>query len=157
MNLKHKYYYHFYILTAVFIVNETEARRCYVCGDEGEPPCRNFEMDKEMFSKQCSPSDQACLIKIEGRKHIRTCEKEKIEDCKIANGVKYCFCTTDLCNDSETRFTTPTDDEDILEGSGVKMIPTLTENPQISVVASSASPLSSRSFLLLLLSSLILL
>nr|CAI5849317.1 unnamed protein product [Callosobruchus analis] len=123
MDLKYKYYCGFYILTAVFIVdgisvNESQARKCYVCGDEGDPPCKNFEMDKEMFSKQCNPSDQACLIKIEGRKRVRTCEKEKIEDCKIANGVKYCFCTTDLCNDNETRFSTPTDDEDILEGSG---------------------------------------
>ncbi|CAH1955653.1 unnamed protein product [Acanthoscelides obtectus] len=158
MNLKHKYCRPYMLGAAfvLFIVNEGQARKCYICGDEGDPPCKNFEMDKETFSKQCNPSDQACLLKISGRKRVRSCEKERIEDCKIANGVKYCFCTTDLCNDDETRFVTPTDDEDILEGSGIKMIPSLTEKPQVSVVVSSASSVNF-TILLLLLSFLLIL
>lgn len=29
---------------------------------------------------------------------IRTCEERPLNDCKMANGVIYCYCNTDLCN-----------------------------------------------------------
>lgn len=54
---------------------------------------------------------------------MRACEETEINDCKVANGVKYCFCITDLCNDSPVSVNTPTDDEDLLEGSGFRVIP----------------------------------
>lgn len=53
----------------------------------------------------------------------RSCENIKISDCQKANDVLYCYCFTNYCNGEDiitvkSDNTIPSDDEDILEGSG---------------------------------------
>ncbi|XP_028128895.1 protein Abitram isoform X2 [Diabrotica virgifera virgifera] len=75
--------------------------RCYVCSDGGDMPCINFDSEKEKFVQQCSASQKGCHLKVEGDKKIRSCFEKKIDDCKVANEVEYCFCSTDLCNSAK--------------------------------------------------------
>lgn len=70
-----------------------------------------------------------------GGQIIRTCDNLQINDCKSANGVKYCYCSSDLCNgkytppptsqpidiiDEHDRKSFMSDDEDLMEASGSK-------------------------------------
>lgn len=53
----------------------------------------------------------------------RSCEDILISDCQKANDVLYCYCASNLCNGEEIipyppESRIPSDDEDILEGSG---------------------------------------
>lgn len=55
------------------------------------------------------------------------CEEPQMNDCKNANGIKYCYCDTNLCNGNmsikpsiSTPVITISDDEDLTEGSGSK-------------------------------------
>lgn len=72
---------------------------------------------------------------------LRTCSDRgvSINDCKVANGVHYCFCSgSDLCNGNTSQFltrttarpvprpTTDDDDEEPTEGSGDDSPPTKT-------------------------------
>lgn len=56
---------------------------------------------------------------------MKSCNKYYINDCKTANNVTYCFCTTELCNNATipSPNPSPTDDEDLdqslEEGSGL--------------------------------------
>jgi len=56
---------------------------------------------------------------------MKSCNKYLINDCKIANNIKYCFCADTLCNDATilTTVSTLTDDEDLdqltEDGSGL--------------------------------------
>ena len=50
----------------------------------------------------------------------KDCENFKINDCATANKELYCYCTIDLCNgfNKKSSITVPSDDEDLVEGSG---------------------------------------
>lgn len=56
---------------------------------------------------------------------MKSCNEYPINDCKIANNIKYCFCADTLCNDATILTTIPisTDDEDLdqstEDGSGL--------------------------------------
>ncbi|XP_072402676.1 uncharacterized protein [Diabrotica undecimpunctata] len=96
--------------------------RCYVCSDGSDMPCINFDSEKEKYVQQCGASQKGCHLKVEGDKKIRSCFEKKIDDCKVANEVEYCFCSTDLCNSGKGKFSSITDDEDLIEGSGTRVI-----------------------------------
>lgn len=57
---------------------------------------------------------------------MRSCEDIKLNDCKKANHVEYCYCSTDLCNGLSIIFgngqNLPPDDEDANEGSGSNVL-----------------------------------
>lgn len=58
---------------------------------------------------------------------VRSCEDIKLNDCKKANHVEYCYCSTDLCNGLNIIFgngqNIPPDDEDSMnEGSGSNVL-----------------------------------
>ncbi|XP_018578282.1 uncharacterized protein LOC108916494 [Anoplophora glabripennis] len=111
---------------------KVDALKCYVCGDE-EPDCKDFELTKDTYAKEClPPNDQGCFKETRGNIVIRKCASRKIDDCQKANGVEYCYCFTDLCN-SNIRLIGPTDDEDLIEGSGITTISTGTENPLVLI------------------------
>lgn len=52
----------------------------------------------------------------------RKCEIIALEDCKVANKVSYCYCSTDLCNGEmiirANDFTNNDDEDSETEGSG---------------------------------------
>lgn len=67
---------------------------------------------------------------------------KKFRDCRAANGVKYCFCDDNLCNDKERIYIDhnmiTTDDEDLLdEGSGIKSTDAENINVTIKNVSSA--------------------
>lgn len=123
-----------FILTA-FRGKDVNGLRCYVCSDEdgGELPCINFDSDKQKFIQQCSSIHHTCYLKTEGDRRTRSCETYKINDCKEANGVEYCFCPTDLCNEKSHKFTDITDDEDLIEGSGTKMVSDVSKEKEVEI------------------------
>ncbi|CAG9855494.1 unnamed protein product [Phyllotreta striolata] len=102
--------------------NELNALRCYVCSDDISLPCTNFESEKEKYIQECDRSQKGCFLKIEGDNRTRSCVDKELDDCKTANGVEYCFCSSDLCNDIRGKLAGITDDEDLVEGSGSKII-----------------------------------
>merc|ERR1719402_1402842 len=103
------------------------------------PLCSKYRHNtRDSFVKECPSSSQGCLTKIEAGGSIsRTCAPVGIDDCKVANGVTYCYCSTDRCNTPDRRLSDPApppapsrhhavedahgamDDEDVgAEGSG---------------------------------------
>jgi hypothetical protein len=92
---------------------------------------------------------------------LRMCsdQGEAINDCKVANGIHYCFCSgKDLCNGNVSQFltgptarpvsrpTTDDDDEEPTEGSGDDYPPTKTNyspttaHPPHGTTATNDSP-----------------
>lgn len=74
---------------------------------------------------------------------VRSCEDIKLKDCKEANTVVYCYCTTNLCNADkvihETKTNAPSDDEDMNEGSGDGNILNETKTPSTESEPETAS------------------
>lgn len=132
------------------------AHKCFVCGPDGGrfedmkemkrnfpdmkktdvPLCSKYRHhSRDSFVKECPPTSHGCLTKIEGGGSIiRTCAPVAIDDCKVANGVTYCYCSSDKCNTPDRRLSDPhpapstghhnpsqgallSDDEDNTEGS----------------------------------------
>ncbi|KAG5871477.1 hypothetical protein JTB14_002804 [Gonioctena quinquepunctata] len=81
--------------------NQVNGLKCYVCDDEGTNPCYNFEFDKNKFIQECSALEKGCFTESHVNKKYRSCASQTLNDCKVANGVEYCFCSTELCNDNE--------------------------------------------------------
>ncbi|XP_059619940.1 uncharacterized protein LOC132263936 [Phlebotomus argentipes] len=143
------------------------ARRCYICGNGSEEPfrtgrgrevrearikssvsCTEFERSSSMdqFIMECPDDFVGCITQIDGNEIVRTCDSLPLNDCQTANGVKYCYCNTDLCNG---KLVTPptrnvnenhrknhrshdedediTDDEDFMEASGLGSDPSSSE------------------------------
>lgn len=79
------------------------------------------------------------FIIIIGTDVTRTCDQLPINDCQTANGVEYCYCTTDLCNDrkvlpSRKKPDTLYDDEDTseeYESSGYSSIDTINSDETV--------------------------
>ncbi|GAB0093725.1 hypothetical protein DMENIID0001_088990 [Sergentomyia squamirostris] len=154
----------------------TSARRCYICGSGSEEPfraggrgrgvrgtsearikssvsCTEFERSSSMdqFIMECPDDYVGCITQIDGNEIVRTCDSLPLNDCQTANGVKYCYCNTDLCNG---KLVTPptrnvnehlhrsthhehdddiTDDEDFMEASGMGNDPTSRETDRNSL------------------------
>uniref|UniRef100_A0A182RSC3 Protein sleepless n=1 Tax=Anopheles funestus TaxID=62324 RepID=A0A182RSC3_ANOFN len=106
------------ILTAFFwLVQLADARKCYICGEGADGPfrtlpthhgqssvptvegtCEDFRPE-EKYAFDCPPTYTSCLTQVDGEIEIRTCgESLAINDCKSANSIDYCYCSTDLCN-----------------------------------------------------------
>ncbi|CAH1103299.1 unnamed protein product [Psylliodes chrysocephalus] len=109
------------LLLITFKGKELNGLRCYVCSDDGTVPCLNFDSEKGKFIQQCDRSQKGCFLKIEGNNKTRSCVDKKLDDCKMANEVEYCFCSSELCNTSTNKLSDITDDEDLIEGSGTKI------------------------------------
>ncbi|KAJ8930837.1 hypothetical protein NQ314_016254 [Rhamnusium bicolor] len=103
--------------------------RCYVCGDDEELPCKGFDISNDTYIQDCNSSANQGCVKITGVGQIsRSCVDRKFNQCLPANQVEYCYCHTDLCNGNIGIFVSPTDDEDLFEGSGTL---TSTEKPNV--------------------------
>nr|XP_040222496.2 uncharacterized protein LOC120949330 [Anopheles coluzzii]XP_040222497.2 uncharacterized protein LOC120949330 [Anopheles coluzzii]XP_040222498.2 uncharacterized protein LOC120949330 [Anopheles coluzzii] len=107
------------ILTALLCMNGwlVHARKCYICGEGADGPfrtlpthhgqssvptvegtCEDFRPE-EKYAFDCPPTYTSCLTQVDGDIEIRTCgENLAINDCKSANSIDYCYCSTDLCN-----------------------------------------------------------
>lgn len=128
-----------------FLGRNVAALQCFVC-DEGlqSLSCDNFNSNNYTYAKDCPPNASgSCSITIVRSKLSfqllqsilqifsivdqiisRACESHRLHDCKMANAVEYCFCTSDLCNGDKHKYIGPLDDEDFTEGSGLKVTPT---------------------------------
>ncbi|XP_055698363.1 uncharacterized protein LOC129798903 [Phlebotomus papatasi] len=167
-----------FVLTACTM---TSARRCYICGNGSEEPfrtggrgrgvretearikssvsCTEFERSSSMdqFIMECPNDFVGCITQIDGNEIVRTCDSLPLNDCQTANGVKYCYCNTDLCNG---KLVTPptrnvnenrqknhrapadedediTDDEDFMEASGMGNDPMSRENDRNTLDSSN--------------------
>ncbi|XP_049538445.1 uncharacterized protein LOC125952778 [Anopheles darlingi] len=104
------------ILTVMICLNDratpfADARKCYVCGEGADAPfkslatvptvegtCEGFRPE-EKYAFDCPPTYTSCLTQVDGDIEMRTCgENFAINDCKSANGINYCYCSTELCN-----------------------------------------------------------
>ncbi|KAL3289511.1 hypothetical protein HHI36_022928 [Cryptolaemus montrouzieri] len=125
------------------LVNIVAMTKCYVCGIENEH-CEFFDASNDSFVMNCPPNKSSCGLQTIGEDVIvRSCEDLAVNDCQKANNVKYCYCTRDLCNGLSIAFT-PSDDEDDIEGSGTT-IPTITLNPQVTLIPKFAKGNQERS------------
>ncbi|XP_063227108.1 uncharacterized protein LOC134533515 [Bacillus rossius redtenbacheri] len=115
--------------------------RCYVCVPRGEPDaadvlhvfpgfparlaCEHFAAGEQGYQRDCPRNYTSCSTVTDGGKVMRTCSDLPVSDCKMANGVEYCYCKEPLCNGAAPATSSaarappppPSDDED-LEGSG---------------------------------------
>ncbi|KAJ8982806.1 hypothetical protein NQ317_010427, partial [Molorchus minor] len=122
MNIKLMLSRHLLIFLALGVV-KVDGIKCYICGENEESgtPCQNFETEKDNYAKECDPTDKGCKTETLGNNIVkRTCILNPFNQCITANHVVYCFCSTNLCNGNSSSIKFPTDDEDLLEGSGVK-------------------------------------
>ncbi|XP_044764890.1 uncharacterized protein LOC123321393 [Coccinella septempunctata] len=103
--------------------NIIAATRCYNCGTDNTDSCDNFDPSNSSFIVNC-PHKFSCGLETHVDKKIRTCEGVFLDDCQKANNIEYCYCTGDLCNGNTIQLT-PSDDEDYIEGSGVRTTTTI--------------------------------
>ncbi|KAJ8923839.1 hypothetical protein NQ315_010421 [Exocentrus adspersus] len=123
--------------------------KCYVCGNDGEFSCNDFELEKDVYIKECTPpSNQGCAKRTNVTMVIRECSIHRFDDCEAANGVEYCYCLTDLCNSNISELVGPPDDEDSIEGSGIKVTSTAAEKPITTIGKSWGGKVNMYSFLL---------
>ncbi|XP_063709506.1 uncharacterized protein LOC134838004 [Culicoides brevitarsis] len=148
-----------FIIVLASVITYSSAHSCYVCGNGADEPftsqnskntsipssCDEFENSNEAtphpkFIRECPPNYFGCSLEIEGRRVIRTCETRTLNDTKMANGVIYSYCNSNLCNWKKADVTRreqkakdkqekerkkvilqspPTDDEDLDEASGM--------------------------------------
>lgn len=110
--------------------------QCYVChsdipednrqlrktfpGDKSFPACSSFTLSSDLsrFMRTC-PESGSCLTKTSQEGGVmRTCSRVRVvDDCKVANGVTYCYCNTDNCNGLE-------EDKEVKEHSGAGPVET---------------------------------
>lgn len=104
----------------------TETRQCFVCSDEQKHhqpleggdrqqvgvsstmrasekaprSCLDFDRSDSLedFVRDCPEGYLGCSTEISGNSVKRGCDTLALDDCKIANGVRYCYCKDDLCN-----------------------------------------------------------
>lgn len=114
-----------FLLNLIYQIGSGLAHKCFVCGpDSGKyedvhelkrtfpdtevPLCSKYSGKmREAFIRECPTSSSGCLTQIEGGSIMRTCAPIKIDDCKIANAVSYCYCSTDKCNTPDRRLSDP--------------------------------------------------
>lgn len=163
------------IIIVVFVnIQPTLARMCYVCGAGSEEPfmqtsrgkleysdmdiplsCDEFEtsdnLDKFIFT--CPSNYVGCITQSDGTDVTRTCDVLSLNDCQTANGVEYCYCADDLCNNRKLipvppKHDTFYDDEDAsdmdaFESSGYGASDTIAEDTmdtvETTITASSAA------------------
>lgn len=132
------------LLIFSIIINEICAHKCYVCKEN----CEFFNIStKFKYEVECPPKSTTCRAEIrDGSVILRSCEEENnylLNDCQPLNGIKYCYCSKELCNDMLTdnlveQTTSPSDDEDDeFEGSASK-------GNNVEEVISSLEPLTTQ-------------
>lgn len=104
-------------LLQLLLVASGLCHQCYVCSpDDGKaedlaqlskffpdtqvPSCSQYRPHlAPHYLLDCPPATaQGCLTKFEGSSVMRTCAPVAIDDCKTANSVQYCYCSTPGCN-----------------------------------------------------------
>lgn len=104
------------LLIFLVLINGICSRKCYVCKEN----CEFFNVTtKFKYEEECSPKSTTCKAEIrDGSVILRSCEEDySLSDCKPLNGIKYCYCSKELCNDMLTdnllnHLTNISDDED---------------------------------------------
>ncbi|XP_025412327.1 uncharacterized protein LOC112684839 [Sipha flava] len=126
----------FFIIGLVCSIHSKEEITCYVCtphlnssdtevsedyftfedyNTENIPNCGSSS--GKNFVLKCPEGYKGCLTIIYGENTLKSCNELAISDCKIANGIEYCFCDHALCNNA-TQNSITSDDEDVDDGSG---------------------------------------
>jgi len=114
------------LLNLIYHIGAGLAHKCFVCGpDSGKyeddlelkrnfpdskvPLCSTYGPKmRDAFIRDCPTNMKGCLTKIEaGGSIMRNCAKHGIDDCKEANGVTYCYCSSDKCNTPDRRLSDP--------------------------------------------------
>lgn len=114
------------LLNLIYHIGTGLAHKCYVCGpDSGKyeddlelkrnfpdskiPLCSTYVPKmRDAFIRDCPTNMKGCLTKIEaGGSIMRNCAPIGIDDCKVANGVTYCYCSSDKCNTPDRRLSDP--------------------------------------------------
>lgn len=96
--------------------------------------CSNFESSSKVsYIKECPPETHSCSIQQSGNIVTRSCENIQLDDCKTANNIEYCYCSRDLCNDVFV-VNNVSDDEDLFEGSGVRITTTEITTNNVNVI-----------------------
>lgn len=103
------------------------AHRCYVCGPLQmgfQRSCDQFNsLTQQEFIEACNDEEPikgtyGCSAQFTDSTIVRECAVIRMNDCKVANNVKYCYCAKDLCNNVNFDDDMEMDDEDMAEGSG---------------------------------------
>ncbi|XP_050312058.1 uncharacterized protein LOC126747442 [Anthonomus grandis grandis] len=146
------------LILGSFLVPGCFGIRCYVCDEEGETEaCSAFRIGDPKFVRECGDGFRSCRLSQKADDATvlsRSCETIRLHDCKMANSVEFCYCTTDLCNSFNLDIR-PEDDEidpvgETLEGSGKEPEESTTttkpeDNTDIAIVDEENAVVGSRS------------
>ena len=69
--------------------------------EPAEPPLRR------PLHYNCLVSDLPILLLIADGSMLRTCAPIGVDDCETANGVTYCYCKNELCNNPSKKLSNP--------------------------------------------------
>jgi len=104
---------------------EGQRHRCFVCapntrkyadfqelkkmfGDTKIPKCSHYHNSRRHdFIQECPKDSKGCLTQFEDGSMLRTCASIGVDDCETANGVTYCYCKNELCNNPSKKLSNP--------------------------------------------------
>ncbi|KAL1516713.1 hypothetical protein ABEB36_000589 [Hypothenemus hampei] len=91
------------LFLGISLISRTSSLKCYSCGEyeEDKNSCANFTIQDPKFSRECPEDTKSCRLTRKPNDNLilsRTCESIKLDDCKTANSIEFCYCTKDLCN-----------------------------------------------------------
>jgi len=70
--------------------------------------CNEFHRSiRDEFLLECPKDYHGCLTKFEANSITRQCSKIAVNDCQEANGVTYCYCKNDACNNPDRKLDDP--------------------------------------------------
>merc|ERR1712223_465403 len=83
-------------------------------GERKIPKCSHYHKSRHHeFIQECPKDSEGCLTQFEGHylqyhgSMLRTCASIGVDDCETANGVTYCYCKNELCNNPSKKLSNP--------------------------------------------------
>merc|ERR1719266_2527828 len=74
--------------------------------------CNEFHRTiRDEFLLECPKEHLGCLTKFEAGSITRSCSKAAINDCRVDNGITYCYCKNDACNNPDRKLDDPAPDQ----------------------------------------------
>jgi len=74
--------------------------------------CNEFHRSiRDEFILECPKDHFGCLTVFEENSVTRRCAKPSINDCQVANGITYCYCKNDACNNPDRKLDDPAPDQ----------------------------------------------
>merc|ERR1712156_489378 len=87
-------------------------------GERKIPKCSHYHKSRHHeFIQECPKDSEGCLTQFEDGSMLRTCASIGVDDCETANGVTYCYCKNELCNNPSKKLSNPN------PGSGLSSSP----------------------------------